>query len=118
MQTVHPGTLLWEEQGVRVFTYQASDKPGKWYLTIENTTDKDIRLSVVDVFFDGTAAPPYSFILTDSQLGAGQRTIGHLSVYLDEQPLPKDITFYFQVRSFDNTSVLFAAEESTTLSTQ
>ena len=110
-QSVKAGKLLWEENGVRVSWYKEDKFSNSCLLLVENKTDEDICLEVLE-----DTHPQYLLVLSDEKLGAGQRRISELSlVTLADGPLPEEISFRFQVRNFDETKVLFTAEKTTTV---
>lgn len=120
-QTAKAGKVLWEEEHVRVAVYKENAKNGEWQLLIENNSDRNISIEVVDELFDGTVPNPlHTVSISNGKVGAGQRCICDLTLIdlLDNQPIPEIISFYFQIRTFDETQVLYTATQSVTLSTK
>ena len=120
-QTVKAGKLLWEENDVRVSVYKENAQNGEWYLVVENKSGKDISIETVDVSLDGAAPNPlHTVIIVDGKVGAGQSCISKLSLVdlHDNHPTPETISFNFQIRTFDETQVLYTATQSVTLSTK
>lgn len=117
-RTIQPGELLWEGQDVKVYLYRGTGKDGSWYVITENNSHQDISLWAIDVCFDGVPADRTnaSFYIS-SKVGAGQRRVAQM-LYTDfdeGNPMPQEITFSFQIRSFDETRVIHTAAERVTL---
>ena len=118
------GETVYEENGLRLALRSEEmggacvqeDSKQCWFLTVENNTDRGIRLAAAEQSVNG-AAVPYGFSFEHAALGPGQRTVLRieLSYYGSQPPATREspaerIGFVLKVMNFTNTAELWRSD--------
>ena len=118
------GETVYEENGLRLALRSEEmggacvqeDSKQCWFLTVENDTDRGIRLAAAEQSVNG-AAVPYGFSFEHAALGPGQRTVLRieLSYYGSQPPATREspaerIGFVLKVMNFTNTAELWRSD--------
>lgn len=121
---------LYSENGVRLAMWSASQGDafdpdwgsGRWYLTLENNSDKDISLEMTDKYLDSTPIPDDSTALylidSDTKLAPGQCRVIEINLGGEVTWTPDTARFRLRVLNFTSSAELWLSAEPIELHTR